>query len=719
LSDSEEGSLQAKAAPWTAKALLAATALQGAATFVWYVRMPGSPEAAIMGLGLSPRQILMPVVLAATIASVLLAVRAWKDGEWASNVGGRLFQDAPTIPRLLLYTLLLIVGGLCAAVYFWPQEVLETSHQTVQQLIPIALWAALSVGELGACWLWTAARGRVHVSSRQCDMSVGLLLLVISLAARAPMTAYGLPYSNVWDEVVTYSQAMKMLTEPGLDKISDVPGYGPNAYGDLLVYVAAVGETAGLLDAFRTDQVSTIEEYVSPPKGAQSIFEAVHPSGIPLRYPRLLLAFITSLAPVIIYLLLRKHFGVSPLLAFGSGLIYAVFSRDVLYYSSYILPDSLAATIFLMVLLASFDGIADEADRLSPWLASAVFAGMTLSVTVRDFPVVIVPFVAFALARNHDRPYAKLTVLFLGVVAGFAMTSPYAILDLPSFMAKVTSFTWAQDWTIVHRLKSLIYYSRGMFAQGFDSGYVDTSEGSVGLGGLVGLLALVGAGWGTLRHPRKIALIAAFSLVHLSSISAVVRWYTRHALVLYPLACVLAGLGMSFIAEKARAWLTGVRRGALAAWARLMPILVLVVFLVLSSQQLRLTLRYIQRTMEFEPSQVRVAEYLQQTLAPGDKVGILDQIPWVNADLVRRGISFERVDASDKLADLRRQGFTYVVGSDRFGGDYWSLTGNVWGNYYATPGAKLAEFGNMPLQFQGYPSGSLYLFVGRIPGAAP
>jgi hypothetical protein len=719
LSEMQSAAGQARWKPWMTQWLLGAIALQGIGALVWYLLMPGSPEAAIVGTGLSPRAILLPVTFAATAAGVFLAIKARRDREWASEAGRRLFQEPVTVPRLLLCIALVMIGLLGAAVYFWPQEVLGTHRESVQQLAPIAAWFGLSASELAACWLWAVARGKIRVTPRAYDITAAVLLLSIALAARVPMTSYGLPYSNVWDEVVTYSQAMKMLTEPGLDKISDVPGYGPNAYGDLLVYVTAAGETAGLLDAFRTDQVTTIAQYVSPPAGTHSIYEAVHPSGLPLRYPRLLLAFINSFAPLLIYLIARKHFRVGPMLAFGSGLIYAVFSRDVLYYSSYLLPDALATTIFLLALLAALDAVADDSDRLVPWLACAGFAGMILSVTIRDLSVVILPLAAFGLARNHDRPYLKFAIVSLGIFAGFVVTSPYAVLDLPTFLEKVTSFTWTQDWSLVHRLHSLIYYFRGMFSQGFDSGYVDTAEGSVGLGGLVGLLALVGMGRGVLRRPRQMAVILAFSLLHLYTISSVVRWYTRHALILYPLACILAGLGLALVADKIRDWLIRLRGGAMTTLARVTPMLVFAVFVVLSWRQLGLSIRYVQRTAEFKPSQIRAAEYLQQTMGPGDKAAIMDQLPWVEADLVQRAISFERVDASDRLADLRRQGFTYVVGSDRFGGDYSGLSGNVWGNYYSKPGTKLAEFGNMPLDYEGYPSGSLYLFVARIPESAP
>jgi hypothetical protein len=344
---------------------------------------------------------------------------------------------------------------------------------------------------------------------------------------------------------------------------------------------------------------------------------------------------------------------------------------------------------------------------------------MVVSVTIRDLPVVAVPLAAFVLAHNHDRPYIKLATIGIGIFAGFAVTSPYAFLDLPAYLLKITSFTWQQDWSGVNRLTSLVYYFQGVFASGFDSGYVDSTEGSVGLGALAGLLALIGLARGLALSPRKILLIVAFAALHMYSISSVIQRFTRHALIVYPLVCLLAGSGMSLAATAIGRGLNRLRDGAYASWSKAAPPLVLIAFLVFSGKQMVLTLRYVQRVGHFEPSQLKAAEYLEAQLQPGDKVAILDQIPWVEADLVRRGISFERVEHMVALPALRAQGFTYVVGTDRFGGDYQPLTNNLWDNYYSGAGSKLAEFGNLSLQYQGYPNGSLYLFVGRVPGSSP
>lgn len=707
-------------APWATRLFLGLAAAEGLGSFAVYLVRPASPVSDVAAGYPAARLIMLAVVILGTALFAALLLRSWRDPHWADAASQRVFGDERTVPYALLIVGVFAVALAGAAIYFWPEEVDRSlKRETLRQIWPLGTWVALMVVQLGGLWIWLCKPKRLTLPRRTSEAVALVVLFGVSLGVRVPMTGYGLPYQSVWDEVVTYPQAMRMLTAPGLEQISDVPGYGRPAYGDLLVYVTTVGEVVGLLDGFRTQQIGWIGEYVAPPRGVHSIYEAVHVSGIPLRDPRVLLAALNSLAPLGIFLILRKHLEADTWLAFGGASIFALLSRDVIYYSSYILPDALAATLFVFLILAAFEGMGDDRDRLVPWAACAALAGMIVSVTIRDLPVVLVPLGAFILARNRERPYSKMAIIGLGTFAGFALTSPYALLGLPGYLTKITSFTWAQDFTIPHRLRSVIYYFQGAFASGFDSGYVDSTEGSVGLGGLTALLALIGVAGGLARFPRKVLLILGYSAIHLYSISSVVAQYTRHALLLYPLACLLAGVGLSFAAERVRQGLKRIRGGKFGPRRRIASVLVLLVFLGLSTSQVGQTLMYVQRVSRFQPSQVRMAEYLGDHLQPGDKVGILDQIPWVEADLVERGISFERIGAGDRLADLREQGFTHVVGSDRFGGDYEALAGNVWGDYYSMPGAKLAEYGNMPLQYQGYPNGSPYLFVGRIPETSP
>jgi hypothetical protein len=110
-----------------------------------------------------------------------------------------------------------------------------------------------------------------------------------------------------------------------------------------------------------------------------------------------------------------------------------------------------------------------------------------------------------------------------------------------------------------------------------------------------------------------------------------------------------------------------------------------------------------------------MARFLERALKPGDKVGILDLVPWFEEDLRRRGIEFERIGLRASLSDLRSLGITHVVGTDLIEGEYGSASGTIWENAFDAPGDKIAKLGSQTLRSRGYPVGELYLFAARVP----
>ncbi|HEX7433270.1 MAG TPA: hypothetical protein VF326_06405, partial [Anaerolineaceae bacterium] len=298
-------------------------------------------------------------------------------------------------------------------------------------------------------------------------------------------------------------------------------------------------------------------------------------------------------------------------------------------------------------------------------------------------------------------------------------TSPYALLDLPNFIAKWTSFSWYHllDWK--HRLGSISFYLSGMFMPGFNVVYIDTNASSIGLGLPAGVLAALGLTGLLKRQPRRTLLMVIFAVLLLYMISPVVQRFTRHALVLYPLVAIAAGMGLYMLAQAAqKAWLRLAPR--LVANQKyilnVIPILVLMLFVLIYAGQIDQVVGYIQRIVTYQPSQVQAAAYLEATLKPGEKVGVLDIVPWVESDLDRRGIKFVRVGVHDTLEQWREQGLAYVVGTDRLQENFGSADGTIWSQKAGL--TRIAEFGSTSLIFAGYPCNNIYLFVARVPGAS-
>jgi hypothetical protein len=501
------------------------------------------------------------------------------------------------------------------------------------------------------------------------------------------------------------------------------------------------------MEGLRTQEIESVQEYVSPPHGVATIYQAVNESGLPLRMPRLFFALINSLAPVLIYLILRRFFAIDPWSAFGAALLMAFLSRDVLYYSSYILPDALAVTLFLGLLIAVWLAMDSTAGRWLPWLISGILAGMIVSVNIRMVTVISLPFLALLLARRgnntqvagnmdaRDEPPSGSNTLHVsgtkikailiaaaailaGLVLGFVLTSPYALLDLPNFITKCTSFYWHHILYWVHRLDSIAYYLKGMFMPGFVDSYIDTNEGSVGFGLPAGLLAALGISGLIKRQPRRTSLMLFFVLLQLYMISPIVLRYTRHALVLYPLVAIAAGMGLSMIVQAAQhAWLRLASQVG-RYWKyiqKAIPALVLMLFLLVYAGQIRMVVQYIERVIAYQPSQVRAAAYLETILKPGEKIGILDIFPWVETDLDQRGIKYERVGLYDKPEQWQVLGLTYIVGTDRLRDDFGSAEGTAWAQSAGL--VRIAEFGDQYLSYAGYPNNELYIYIARVPNA--
>ncbi len=705
--------------PWLTGYLWLAV-LEGFLISLALFALPADPENRIFLNLTRARLVVLLSLLVPTLVGLYLAIKSIRSHAWSQKWSEAILRYQATVPHITVGLLLFVM--LCAGVVilFFTADFVKLNQSSLTRLSPPLVWLGLLVGQLWLVWLWTWKRQAVKIPTWAWDALAVVVLFIVALWPRLQMTSYGLPYQSVWDEVVTYTPAMKMLTTPGMNPTASIPPYGSAAYGDLVTYIATGGELLGLFDGLRSGVVASVKEYVAPPQGVSSIVSAVNTSGLPLQVPRMLFALLNSLAPLGIYIALRKSLQVDHWSAFGAGFIFAILSRDVLYYSSYILPDALTATLVVFLLIAAWKAIADNEDHLWIFLITGILAGMMVSLTIRVVLFALVPVVALVLARNKRRFFPKLFTGLAGLAVGFIIFSPYAVLDLPSYLVKVTGLTWSSDTSLANRLSGLAYYLQGAFMPGFNSHYVDTSEGSVGLGLVAGFLAILGIGKMVLRHPRQGVLMLVMAGSQLYLISPIIQRYTRHALVLYPMVCILAGVGLSWIVEGVQ--LLNVRLASRAGKTRYpslhavaTPAFVLAIFLIVTAPQLNLSLSYIYRSHNYQPPQVRAAEYLSSHMAAVDKVGILDSIPWVENDLKQRGISYVRVPAGDSIADLKAMGVTMVAGSDRFGGDYQSLTGTIWQSAFSGPGAKLAEFGDGALMYDGYPAGQLYVFIARLP----
>jgi hypothetical protein len=694
------------------RVLLAVNLTLGVFFFLFLLALPSSPASAVIGRYSKDRLILLSGISAATVALVIASVGLSLKPRWRTSLAGYLYGRGGRVRRHLP-----VVGLLLMSVYLIPLlilpaqlEGLTTYHYT--RLAPYLLWPWALLGSLALTpWIVrTRPRLRVHPSAAEAIAVASLIL--ISFAARAPLSGYGLPYQAVWDETVTYPRALELLSGRTILQSGAVPGYGRASYGDPLTYITAFGQAAGFFANMRTGRVTSMSSYSSPPDGVGTVFEAVHESGVPLQYPRLLFALIGSLCPMMIYLALRRHFGGSVWVSLAGGLILAVLNPQVVYYSSFIWPDALATTLATAAILAGLEVIRAQGVG---WIAELVcggLVGMTVSVSARYVGLIPIPFLAVALSRSRQRWAARLGLVAAGLTLGFLATSPTLLTDLPGYIGRLAGFDWIGDDSLPNRMISLGFYVRGAFlGQGF---------GLILLG-----LVLVGYLEALQRHRFPSLFLTMVVLLHLVVITPTLYRYDRHALVLYPLAAIFAAVGLGFTKERLSAFLISLQRRmpsgwplagvSAAAWDR---VILLLVFALCIPKTLQMV-RFVDAMRAFQPSQVQMADYVSANLEPGTKIGLLEVIPFTDAHLRWSRADVHRVGLSTTLEELRQGGYEYVIGTDVIGSEFGESQDTIWVSDLLSEDESLIELGEDGLISRGYPVANLALYLSRVPPAEP
>ncbi len=412
---------------------------------------------------------------------------------------------------------------------------------------------------------------------------------------------------------------------------------------------------------------------------------------------------VNLLAPAAIYITLRRHFMAMPMAALGGAAAYAFVSSNAVVLSSFIFPDALASTLMLLSLLSALEGLSGGRGAVPLWVIAGVLAGLGASTSLRSIVIPVLP--AIILLTHGDRRWLPRHAIagVTGLAMGYLVGSPSLILDLPTYISRTAGFTWLADVSLQHRAESLVVYLQAWF----------TWEG--GLGPAILVASLVGLYTAFIKAPHLALALCGFAAAHLYLVSPVIVRHPRHVLLLTPLACILAGNGLAGAAQWLRSKLspsgTPLQRGVRQA----VPALLLALLALGTLGQVRSTFRTVKRLTGFQPTQVQTAEFLDQILRPGDLVGIQQDLPFVERDLLDRGIPYRRVAAGESLADLRAQSVTYVVGSDRLNTQFGLPATGLWQGAFSERTTRLAEFGSDDLWVVGYPSANLYMFVARVP----
>jgi hypothetical protein len=692
----------ALSAPALVRGVLVLGALEGIATLCLTLARPSDADSRVLGPYSADRWGLIVVQAALVLGACLVTLASVRRERFLLKISRLLFHHQGTLPRTLAISLIVLAAVVAVLGVFFPQVVVSLNKARLLGMLPLLLWAGACVSQLALAWVLLFHRDWLHPPDAATDGVALLAIAAIALAVRVPATSFGLPYEAMWDEVVTYPRSLQALVVSGKPPLQSVPGYGYAGYGDILVGITTASSVIGLLDSFRTQAVSSIAEYVSPPPGVSSVFQAVHYSGNPLRYPRLAFAFINSLAPILMYIILRRHFATPRIVASAGALAYALLSADVVSLSSFIFPDSLAATLMLFSLLFALEGTVVVKDAIVPWCMSGLFAGMAASTSLRSILIPALPIGLLLLSPGRRKPLMQVLFLSGSLAAGYLLASPSLLTDLPSFLARTTDLTWVQDASLQHRAESLVFYAQALFSP---------TSGGYGLGVLA--LAIAGVLRSARRSPRILLALGLFVALHLYAVTPIVERYPRHVLLISSLMCILAGIGLAGAAEWLQRRIAVAKAPIIRTQVDLVPGLLFVLVALISIPQMRRTLETVDSLHSFVPSQVLVARYLKGIMRADETVGLQQELPIVERDLTNRGLSYERIPSDATVADMRLRGITYVVGSNRV--NALPPTG-LWHGAFQDPAIRIAEFGTEPLVYEGWPVANLYMFVARVPG---
>ena len=206
--------------------LIAVNLALGVCSSLFLLGLPSDPEHAVVGRYSLERVLLISGILVSTIALAILTLTLALKRTWRKSLAERFFGGRGWARRYLPVAALLMLSLYITPLLFFPTRLEGLTADHYIRLAPYLLWpwALLASSALGSWYLGT--RPRLHVDSRTAERIAVAGLFLVSFAARAPLSGYGLPYQSVWDEIVTYPRALELLSGRTILEAGSVPGYG-------------------------------------------------------------------------------------------------------------------------------------------------------------------------------------------------------------------------------------------------------------------------------------------------------------------------------------------------------------------------------------------------------------------------------------------------------------------------------------------------------------
>jgi 4-amino-4-deoxy-L-arabinose transferase-like glycosyltransferase len=379
---------------------------------------------------------------------------------------------------------------------------------------------------------------------------LGIVLLAAVL--RVWTIGNGIPYTTGSDEPVILEKALNILKSGDLN-----PHFFD--YGGLTIYLHAATATVRFAAGAMGGEWTSLDK----------VWE-----GDFYLWSRLVTALLGTLTVYIVYRV-GLRWGVD--VALIAALMAAV-HPNLVRESHYALADTPLTFFVALTLLVSL--VAGEDGRLRWFLVAGVVAGLATATKYNGALALLMPLTAATVAPTTRLRLAAAATAAGGLLAGFVLTAPYSLLDLPHFLNGFASLAqhYAQPRPASEIATDYLKHFRGAFGLGRVGWWLLVAWPGL-LFCAIGLARVIAQLFSPARRVAA-AILLVYGLSYFWMISHQSLVYARYALPIMPTICLMLGLGITPI----RDWLT--RQASGSGWRRqlltLTPLLVLIPPTVLS-----------------------------------------------------------------------------------------------------------------------------------------
>ncbi|MFN8472300.1 MAG: glycosyltransferase family 39 protein [Anaerolineae bacterium] len=348
------------------------------------------------------------------------------------------------------------------------------------------------------------------------------LLLGIGLGLRTLKLSDGLPRLYNPDEGLLALPALHIAQSSNLNP-------GRFEYGSLAIYILAGADRLA-------SAVGILPDLRLLPDYDLTVRNITYPQPVLFAFDRLVMAVVSLLAVVAVFGVTQRLAGQRPAL-FAAG--WMAISPLSVTMTRGVTTDALVQALVACTMWAAL-----WVYERPTWTRSVLAGALAGAAASAKYPGVlsVVPLLLAVLwTRARPRRWRLCFGILAGAAGGFLLTTPYAVLDAPAFLAAVAG--QAHDHGVQARNyvegPSPLYYGRSLLTSG---------DGVMTLLSLCGFV-LIGRRW-----PREAIILASFPVLLYVMISDGSPRAVRYLLPMIPFLAVCAGYAVHIIVGRLNIW---------------------------------------------------------------------------------------------------------------------------------------------------------------------